>query len=209
MNTHSRIEQFGRASLLSVMLTAIGITVNHVYTLGTGALLLGAALLTLAVGLFTWFRRTGSALALAGYALMNAWIVVGFGAIKGLWDVTLPVFAGTLLSSVSTAYPKPVFGTFGFEISGVLMFLGSLFVLYYGLQLVPTRRHRVWLDALLSGRRVPRLRQSLSPSPQPIETCGLRRRTASSRSASSCRPKDRMRCWAIRSSRRSRWPTMI
>ena len=145
MNTHSRIEQFGRASLLSVMLTAIGITVNHVYTLGTGALLLGAALLTLAVGLFTWFRRTGSALALAGYALMNAWIVVGFGAIKGLWDVTLPVFAGTLLSSVSTAYPKPVFGTFGFEISGVLMFLGSLFVLYYGLQLVPTRRHRVWL----------------------------------------------------------------
>src|SRR4030095_1429668 len=47
-------------------------------------------------------------------------------------------FAGTWLSSMSTAYAKPVFGAFGFEISGVLMFVGSLFVLYYGLELIPT-----------------------------------------------------------------------
>jgi hypothetical protein len=52
-----------------------------------------------------------------------------------------------LLSSVSTAYPKPVFGAFGFEISGVAMFLASLFVLYYGLQLVPSRGRRVALSS--------------------------------------------------------------
>src|SRR5262249_7825525 len=71
-----------------------------------------------------------------------AWIVVGFGAIKGLWNITLPIFAGTFLSSVSSAHAKPVFGPFWFEISGVVMFIGSMFVLYYSLEMMPTR-HRV------------------------------------------------------------------
>src|SRR2546422_9926731 len=145
MNTDTRIRQYGSASLVSMMLTAVAITANHLYTLGHSALILGTVLLVVPAALLTWFRHAGSTRALFGYALMDVWVVVGFGVIKGLWDITLPIFAGTLLSSKSTAYPKPVFSALGFEISGVLMFLGSVFVLYYGLQLVPTRRHRVWL----------------------------------------------------------------
>src|SRR6266568_8147065 len=126
-------------------------TFNHVFTLGSGALVLGAALLAVPPALWIWFRRTGNGWALGAYGVMNAWIVVGFGVIKGLWDITLPIFAGTFLSSVSATYPKPVFGAFGFEISGVAMFLGSLFVLYYGLQLIPSRGRRVAVCASVIG----------------------------------------------------------
>jgi ABC-type branched-subunit amino acid transport system substrate-binding protein len=138
----------GWRSLVAVALTAAAVTFNHVFTLGSGAFVLGAALLAVPPALWIWFRRTGNRWALAAYGVMNAWIVVGFGVIKGLWDITLPIFAGTFLSSVSTAYPTPVFGAFWFEISGVAMFLGSLFVLYYDLQLIRSRGRRVALSGV-------------------------------------------------------------
>src|SRR5437667_2472873 len=124
MKTHDGVRQLSRASIISVMLTAIAISVNHVYTLGAGTLLLGATLLVLPAVLFTWFKKTGSTPAFIGYLLMNAWMVLGFG-LKGLWTNALPVFVGTSLASVSTAYPRPAIGAFGFEMSGLVMFLGS------------------------------------------------------------------------------------
>src|SRR5439155_884506 len=128
--------QYVRASLISVVLTAVAITVNHTYTLGTGALVLGAALVVVPAILLMSFRKTESKAALIGYLLINAWIVVGFGLMNGLWDTTFRLFLGTLLSSFSTAFPKPVIGTFAFEISGILTFIGSCFVLYYGVRLL-------------------------------------------------------------------------
>ncbi|PYR51708.1 MAG: hypothetical protein DMF95_07965, partial [Acidobacteria bacterium] len=148
MDSQNEIRRPGWRSVVAVALTAVAITFNHVFTLGSGAFVLGATLLAVPPALWIWFRRTGNRRALAAYGVMNAWIVVGFGVITGLWDITLPIFAGTFLSSVSTAYPKPVFGAFGFEISGVAMFLGSLFVLYYGLQLIPSRGRRVALSGV-------------------------------------------------------------
>src|SRR5438552_2426424 len=76
--------------------------------------------------------------------LTNGWMVIGFG-MKGLWTAVLPVFAGTLLSSVSTAFPKPAIGAYGFEMTGIGMFLGSLFVAYYAIEMMPGRRLRTWL----------------------------------------------------------------
>ena len=140
MNSSNGIRQYGPASLLSVMMTALAITLNHLFTLGAGALLLGTALLVVPATLFLWFRRSGSKPALVGYLLVNAWIVVGFGAIKGLWGSALPIFVGTMLSAISIAYPRPVFGPFWFEISGVLMFLASLFVLHYAMRLIAVPR---------------------------------------------------------------------
>ncbi len=145
MDSQNEIRRAGWRSVVAVALTAAAITFNHVFTLGSSAFVLGVALLAIPAALWIWFRRTGNRSALAAYAVMNAWIVVGFGLIKGLWDITLPIFAGTFLFSVSTAYPKPVFGAFWFEISGVAMFLGSLFVLYYSLQLIRSRGRRVAL----------------------------------------------------------------
>lgn len=151
MKMRSESLELGWASVISVMVTVVAITLNHLYTLGSGALLLGVALLVASAALWTRYRSTGGRIALAGYALINTWIVAGFGVIEGLWAITLPVFAGTFLSSISTAYPRPAFAGFGFEITGVLMFLGSLFVLYYGLESLPLRPRRVAFTASAVG----------------------------------------------------------
>ena len=66
MNTDTRIRQYGSASLVSVMLTAVAITADHLYTLGHSALILGTVLLVVPAALLTWFRHTGSTSALFG-----------------------------------------------------------------------------------------------------------------------------------------------
>jgi ABC-type branched-subunit amino acid transport system substrate-binding protein len=151
MNTHERVEQYGGLSFASVAVTAAAITGNHLYTLGTGALILGVVLLVVPAALLKWLRKTASTTALVGYMLMNVWMIIGFGLLNGLWAITLKVFLGTFLSSMSTAYPKPPIGPFAFEISGTVMFIGSMFVLYYALKLLPwtpNPDHRV---ALVTG----------------------------------------------------------
>src|SRR5947208_12439286 len=125
------MHRYASRSLLTVLVTAVLITVNHLYPLGTRALALGAVLVVVPTALLWWFRNTQSPVAFAGYLLMNLWIVVGFGVIKGLWGITLPLYLGTGLAAVSGAYPKPILGPYGFEASGILMFIGSLFVAYY------------------------------------------------------------------------------
>src|SRR5881396_3872020 len=129
------MHRYASRSLLTVLVTAVLITVNHLYPLGTRALALGAVLVVVPTALLWWFRNTRSRVAFAGYLLMNLWIVVGFGLIKGLWKSTLPVFLGSLLASVTTSFPRPTLGSVPFELSGLLTFIGSLFVLYYAYRL--------------------------------------------------------------------------
>ena len=132
-----------RASLLSVLLTRVAITVNHLFTLGIGALFLGAVLLLLPSALWFSFRRTGARAFRDGYLLMSACIVFGFGLFKGFRDIVLPIFLGSLLSVLSPAYARSVFGPFWFEMSGLVMFIGSVFVLYFGIQMIPLTGRRV------------------------------------------------------------------
>jgi ABC-type branched-subunit amino acid transport system substrate-binding protein len=127
-------------SLLSVIAAATMITINHLYVLGPTALVLGAVLLAGPAALLWWYRRTRSVVPFIGYLLMNAWIVVGFGFVKGLWGITLPLFVGTLLASRSTSYPMPTLGAYGFEASGILMFVVSVFVARYAYELLAARR---------------------------------------------------------------------
>ena len=131
-----------RKSLMAVMVTAILITWNHVYSLGAAAFILGAVLLIGPAALMWWFRRTQSRWAFGLYLAMNAWIVAGFGLLKGLVGITLPLFAGTLLAALSTTFPRPTLGTFGYEASGLLMFVGSLFVATNTYALIRGRRSR-------------------------------------------------------------------
>jgi branched-chain amino acid transport system substrate-binding protein len=140
MGTHDTGRGYGALSLVSVMLTAVAITINHIYTLGTGAFVLGFILLVVPAALSWWFRRTQSRLAFVGYLLMNAWIVVGFGLAKGFWDGVLRLFLGTFLASRSSAFPKPAIGSAGFELSGLLMFVGSVFVLYFAYKFIQAMR---------------------------------------------------------------------
>src|SRR5881397_4134821 len=122
------MQEAARRSLISVTLTAVMITANHLYVLGPKALGLGAVLLVGPVALLWWFRNTRSSVAFAGYLLMNLWIVVGFGLLKGFWADTLPVFIGSLLASLSTSFARPTLAPVWVELSGIAMFIGSLFV---------------------------------------------------------------------------------
>src|SRR5438128_539829 len=114
MNNSPDVHRTARRSLASIILTSVAITVNHLYSLGLGALLLGLAVAGGSLALLLWFRATRSRVALAGYALMNLWIIAGFGLFKGLWGGVLRLFVGTALASVSTSFPKPTIGTYGF-----------------------------------------------------------------------------------------------
>src|SRR5437773_8086499 len=134
------VQEAARRSLVSVTLTVVMITANHLYVLGPKAFGLGAVLLVGPAALLWWFRNTRSSVAFAGYLFMNLWIVVGFGLMKGLWGITLPLYLGTGLASLSSAYPKPTLGPYGFEASGILMFIGSLFVAFYASRLVEAKR---------------------------------------------------------------------
>jgi len=134
------LHRAARRSLLSVLVTAGFVTVNHLYPLGAKALLLGALLAAGATALLWWFRNSRSSVAFAGYLFMNLWIVVGFGLLKGFWEDTLPVFIGSLLASLSTSFARPTLAPVWVELSGITMFIGSLFVLYNALALIRARR---------------------------------------------------------------------
>src|SRR6266567_8705796 len=107
MGTKNDARRYDDWSLGSVTLTAVAITVNHWYTLGAGAFVLGGVLLAVSAALWWGFRRTRSRVALVGYVLMNGWIVVGFGLMKGFWSGVLRLFIGTPLAAHSTIFPKP------------------------------------------------------------------------------------------------------
>ena len=147
MNSVDRVHDAARRSLTSVALTAAAITTNHLYVLGPRALLLGAFLIAAPTAFLLWFRRDRTRVALGGYLLVNLWIVAGFGLYKGFWKGVLRLFLGTGLASLSVSYPKPTIGTFGYEASGILMFVGSLFVAYYAAELI----HAVRLTSSQSG----------------------------------------------------------
>ena len=136
MPSTDRLHHAARRSLASVVLAAVAITVNHLYSLGPKALLLGAVLVVLPTALLIWFRQTRNRVALAAYAAMNVWIVVGFGFYKGVWAGIMRLFIGTALASLSTSFPKPAVGRYGFEASGILMAVAAVFVAYYAIELI-------------------------------------------------------------------------
>jgi ABC-type branched-subunit amino acid transport system substrate-binding protein len=139
MMPNLELHRAARRSWAAVVLTAVLITINHRYALGPKAFGLGAVLIVAPTLLLWWFKRTRSNVAFGGYVLMNLWVVIGFGVFKGLWKSTLPVFAGTLLSALSTSYPRPTLAPVWMEVGGVAMFMGSAFVAAFAYQLVRTR----------------------------------------------------------------------
>jgi ABC-type branched-subunit amino acid transport system substrate-binding protein len=139
MTPNPQLHLAARRSLAAVVLTAVLITINHVSVLGPKAFGLGALLIVVPTLLLWWFKRTSSNVAFGGYLLMNLWVVIGFGLLKGLWKSTLPVFVGTLLSAVATSYPRPTLAPVWVEVSGVAMFIGSAFVAAFAYQLLRTR----------------------------------------------------------------------
>jgi len=139
MGARNSANRYGRQTLVASALTAVAIGLNHWHALGTGAVVLAVTIATAGGLLWLWFERTQSRIAFGGFIAVIAWVVVGFGITKGLWGTTLRLLGGTLLSSLSSGYPRPLVGTMGFEMGGVLMFIGSAFVAYYAFKLLQSR----------------------------------------------------------------------
>jgi ABC-type branched-subunit amino acid transport system substrate-binding protein len=140
--TNPDVHRAARASLASVAAAAVVITINHLPVLGLRALGLGAGLLGAATVLLLRYRARRRWPALAGYLLVNLWIVAGFGLWKGLWQGALPLYLGTFLSWLSPAFPRPTVHGYLLETSGVTMFIASLFVATSALRLVRAVRAR-------------------------------------------------------------------
>jgi ABC-type branched-subunit amino acid transport system substrate-binding protein len=153
MEPHNTAHPYQRRWLASVIATAVAIAINHWFVLGRSAFALAAALILLALGVSAWLRTSQRPVAIAAFSLLNAWIVIGFGLMKGFWATTLKVFVATALAQISTAFPKPAVGPTTQELSGVLMFLGSLFVAHYAFEIIATTRDtvRTWRPAIASG----------------------------------------------------------
>lgn len=146
-----------RASLASVAAAAVTITLNHLPLLGLRALGLGAGLLGAATALLLRYRARPRWPALAGYLLVNLWIVAGFGFYKGLWRGALPLYVGTLLAWLSPSFPSPPIHGYLAETSGVAMFIAGLFVGAFAVKLlraVLARDGHLNLPAQALGPRV-------------------------------------------------------
>ena len=122
----SEVHRSARASLASVVAAAALITINHLPVLGWRAPALGVGLLGAATGFLLRYRARRRWPALAGYLLVNLWIVFGFGLYKGLWKGALRLYLGTLLAWLSPSFPKPVVSGYLVETSAVAMFIASL-----------------------------------------------------------------------------------
>lgn len=141
------IKQYSRYSLAAILLTGLVTTLHHVYRLGLGAVL-PFIILTMLMPylLMYWYRRTSSLIAISLYGLLNFLIFLWFGFIDGFLDhvfkalglENVTFLAGGEAEVVETAFSlgSPELGNFFYEGTGVLTSIISLFVLYYGYQLI-------------------------------------------------------------------------
>jgi ABC-type branched-subunit amino acid transport system substrate-binding protein len=123
-----RLAQRSRFSLVAVLVTAALAAAHHWWRLGPGALLLGVVLLGLPAAAMAWFHRSGRRVALLAYVLVASWIIIGFGWVDGLWNSTAKLFLGNaLLLEHSGFFSWQPVGSIGFEVTGVLASIASLY----------------------------------------------------------------------------------
>jgi len=135
---------YARSSLISLTLTAIITTLHHAYGLGTYMLTPGAVIILLPSLLMLWYKRAGNKVALWAYGLLNAFVILGLGFGDGFlnhtvlfsktlaYNILLPLHGGdpkTVEKVFSLLPPAPV--DIFLESTGVLMFIVSLFALYF------------------------------------------------------------------------------
>ncbi len=138
--------KYARLSLISVTLTIVIATVHHIYQLGPRPSILTFFLIMLLLPsvLILWFKQTGHKVALLAYGLFNAFVIAGFGITDGLLNHTFKVVGSYLGASLPGASEKvvgfsflsPAAGNFFFEGTGILAFIASLFVAYYGYKFI-------------------------------------------------------------------------
>ena len=148
MNTKSVVSaspgRAGMPSIVSVSLTAALAAFTHAYDFGGAALAVGGIAIVLLIMAGLGYQRTGHRAWMLFYALLNLWIIVGFGIVGGFWNhavkVTLcAVYGGTLPSSLEPWFISLEPGTVVYEAAGILTFVGSMAAAVFGYRFVRSR----------------------------------------------------------------------
>lgn len=135
---------FARQSLLSITLTVILATGTHAYEFGYRAFIAGLIIICVFCILNIRFRRTKNKTLLLIYELLNAWIIIGFGVVNGLWNHAFKVFlkylhGGSLPPLLARLFANPQTGSFFYESAAILTFAAGMFAAYYGFKLIEKR----------------------------------------------------------------------
>ncbi len=131
------IGRIGLLSLLSASLTAVLAAFTHSFLFGPPAFLAGAIVVALLAALAFGYQRSGRRLLLLPYALINLWIIVGFGIVGGLWDhavkaVLCARHGGVVPPSLEPWFTSPGLGSALIETAWIMTFLASLAAAVFG-----------------------------------------------------------------------------
>ncbi len=140
--------RIGLLSALSASLAAAFAAFTHSYVFGPSAFVAGAIIIALIIALGIGYQRNRRRLLLLPYALINIWIIVGFGIVGGFWDhavkaVVCILHGGAVPQSLESLFASPSLGSPVFETAWILTFLASVAAAAFGYRLIrskPTSR---------------------------------------------------------------------
>ena len=160
MNSNSVVSaptrRAGMLSILSVSMTAALAAFTHAYDFGGAALAVGGIAIVLLTTSGLGYQRSGNRAWMLFYALLNLWIIVGFGIVGGFWNhavkvVLCAVYGGTLPSSLEAWFISLEPGTVVYEAAGILTFVGSMAAAVFGYRFVRSRLASGWRERATPG----------------------------------------------------------
>ena len=133
--------RFSLPSVLSASAAAAFAAFTHSYVFGPLAFLAGGIVIALLFTLGFGYQRNGKRVLLLPYALINLWIIVGFGIVGGFWDhavkgILCALHGGAVPPSLEPWFTSPDLGSAVFETAWILTFLASLAAAVFGYRFI-------------------------------------------------------------------------
>ncbi len=124
-------------SLSAISATVILASITHANEFGYRTVIGGLIIIASLCVLNILYLRTGNKVLLAFYALLNAWVIIGFGLVNGFWNHGMKIFLyylhnGSLPPFLAKLFMAPQIGSPFFEGAGILTFVVSIAAAYYG-----------------------------------------------------------------------------
>lgn len=138
------ISRIGLLSILSASLTAVFAAFTHSYVFGPPAFLAGGIVIALIASLGFGYQRSGRRFLLLPYALINLWIIVGFGIVGGFWDhavkaVLCVLHGGVVPPSLEPWFTSPDLGSAVFETAWIMTFVASVAAAVFGYRFIRSK----------------------------------------------------------------------
>ena len=146
--TEDKTNQYIKLSLASIIATVIFASITHTFEFGFNALVVGAVMIAILSGLIIGYQRNKNKVLFWFYAVLNAWIIIGFGLINGFWNHTFKIgltflHNNSLPPAMASMFADPKIGSLLFEGAGIMTFIASLVATYYIFQMAPKRKNNL------------------------------------------------------------------